>query len=548
MVDGRGSWGTTVSVRPPALVAAIGTLLCLLGSSGAGAASLEPVGDFDSPIFITSPPADPDRLLVVEREGVVQEKRPGKASAPFADLTALVECCESERGLLSIALAPDFPTSDRFYAAYTGNTAAGGAVGDIHVDAFRDQEGSLVREAILTVAHSLNKNHNGGQLQFGPDGGLFISVGDGGGGGDPFDAGQNLDTLLGKLLRIEPRPGELDPYSIPADNPFVGTAGRDEIWAYGLRNPWRFSFDRQSGDLIVADVGQGVREEVNFAPSPVSGAVGGAGANYGWDCREGLIEYSGPSSDACDGADDFTDPVFDYPHVDPEGGGAFGCSITGGYVVRDSSLDDLFGRYVYADFCQGQIRSLLLPDGGGAATDDRAAGLAVANPTSFGEDSCGRLYVASNEGTVHRLVGDQPADCGAEPEPEPEPEPGPGPGTQPEPGLLVPGTSPSLLVQPRTRPRAVPRLLIRAADAGKRSVHITVRVRPCAGNAGKRVLLKRGGRRLAARRLNRSCIARFRARIRGRSTFRAVLPLQHGTLRSRRLSRAPAGSAGSRDT
>ena len=546
MVDWDDSRGRTVSVRPPAFVAAIGTLLCLLGDSGAGAASLEPIGDFDSPIFITSAPADPDRLLVIEREGIVQEKRPGEPSTPFTDLTALVECCESERGLLSIALAPDFATGGRFYAAYTGNAAAGGEVGDIHVDAFRHQEGSQVREPILTIGHSLNKNHNGGQLQFGPDGDLYISVGDGGGGGDPFDAGQDLNTLLGKLLRIEPRPGQSPSYEVPAGNPFVGSmAGMDEIWAYGLRNPWRFSFDRESGDLIVADVGQGAREEVNFAPSPSPGSVGGAGANYGWDCREGLIEYSGPSSEACDGAGGFTDPVFDYPHVDPEDGGAFGCSITGGHVVRDSGLDDLFGRYVYADFCQGQIRSLLLPDGGGAATDDRAEGLAVANPTSFGEDSCGRLYVASNGGTVYRVVGDEPADCGAESEPEPEPGPGPAPGPGPEPGLLVLGTSPTPLVQLRSSGR--PRLLLRAAEAGSRSVRITVRVKPCAGHSGKRVLLKRGGRRLAARRLSRRCIARFRARVRGRSTFRAVLPLQRGTLRSRRLSRAPASSSGSRD-
>lgn len=190
-------------------VAALAGSFALLAATGAGAkaASLEPVGTFEQPIFVTSDPEDPDRLFVVEREGVVQVVEEGVAGV-FADLSDLVSCCAGERGLLSIALAPDFAASGRFYAAYTGTAAAGGDLGDIHLDAFRhDGAGELVREPILSVGHPDFSNHNGGQLQFGPDGFLYLSTGDGGGGGDPLESGQSLDTLLGKLLRIDPRPG-----------------------------------------------------------------------------------------------------------------------------------------------------------------------------------------------------------------------------------------------------------------------------------------------------------------------------------------------------
>jgi hypothetical protein len=514
--------------------AALVASLSLLWAAGASAASLEPVGTFDRPIFVTSHPDDPEVLFVGERDGLVVQVDEADTEV-FADLTPLVSCCTSERGLLSIALAADFAASGRFYAAYTGTVAAGEAEGDIHVDAFRpgDQgEEELVRERIIDIGHSANANHNGGQLQFGPDGYLYVSVGDGGGGGDPFDAGQDLGTPLGKVLRIDPRAGETPAYAIPAGNPFAepGDGALDEIWAYGLRNPWRFSFDRESGDLAIADVGQGAREEVDHAPSPAPGTVGGAGANYGWDCREGLLEYTGPPggpSAACGGIGGLTDPVFDYPHEDPEDGGAFGCSITGGYVVRDASLGDLFGRYVYADFCQGQIRSLLLPAAGGPVGEDRSEGIAVANPTSFGEDSCGRLYVASNGGVVYRLVGDEPAVCGEGPGPgpDPDPEPSPQPEPQPAPVPVVPLISPpgpTLRPQP-TRAIAL-RLRARVATRPSRRTRIVVRVTPCAGHAGRQLLLNRGGRRLAAKRLDRRCTARFHVPIAGRSTFRALLP------------------------
>ncbi len=189
----------------------------------------------------------------------------------LADFTTLVACCVNERGLNSIVPAPDFESSGRFYAAYAGTIAAGGEEGDIHVDSFRPEPlpgNGLIREPIIEIDHDQNTDHYGGQLQFGPDGDLYISVGDGAGGGDPLGSGQSIETLLGKILRIEPRPGETPAYMIPVGNPFSGVSGEDEIWAYGLRNPWRFSFDRLSGDLVIGDVGQGLREEIDYAPSP----------------------------------------------------------------------------------------------------------------------------------------------------------------------------------------------------------------------------------------------------------------------------------------
>jgi Glucose / Sorbosone dehydrogenase len=478
---------------------AIAFLLCF--APAARGATLEPVGDFDQPIFVTSDPLDPDTLLVVEREGRLVRVHDGVVGE-LADLTSLVSCCSSERGLLSIAPAPDFHVSGLFYAAYTGKPAAGGAEGDIHVDAFRHDGGALVREPILSVGHAANPNHNGGQLQLGPDGHLYVSTGDGGGGGDPLESGQSLSTLLGKILRLEPHPG-----------------AAAEIWSYGLRNPWRFSFDRASGDMVIADVGQGAREEVDLAPSPAPGLVGGGGVNYGWNCREGTIAYTSPGA-SCAGASGFIDPVFDYPHADPEDGSAHGCSITGGYVVRDPSVADLYGRYVYADFCAGEIRSLALPGGGvGAATGDRSEGLRVSSPVSFGEDSCGRVYVVAQAGAVFRLVGPAPASCPPLPTSGPPtpslPVPGPVSSGQGPPESLAstgPG-SPQIRLARRSRP----------AGDGLRLV-LTARATPCPEQAGSTVQLNRGGRRVAAKRLSRDCIARFRLRVDRRSTFRALLP------------------------
>jgi hypothetical protein len=493
--------------------------------STAGAATLESIGSFQQPISITSDPENSDRLLIAEREGVVIEVWP-IGSAPFADFSSLVSCCESERGLLSIALGPDFSVSGRFYAAYTGTPAAGGAEGDVHVDSFRrdpSSPGQLVREPIISIDHALNPNHNGGQLQFGPDGYLYVSLGDGGGGGDPLGNGQDTEALLGKILRIDPHPGQQPAYAIPPTNPFVGGAGLDEIWAYGLRNPWRFSFDRITGDMVIADVGQGAREEVDFAPSPAPGVVSGGGANYGWNCREGLIAYSAPGAE-CASLSGFAEPVFDYPHVDPGGDAAFGCSIIGGFVVRDPSLTDLYGRYVYTDYCTREIRSLVLPsEASGRANDDRSEQLTVAKPTSFGEDACGRVYVASDEGQVYRLIGAAPAEC---------------PTSKPPDGPSAPAGAASPVGSTTRFPLVITAghgvLVNLRAQETRAGLKIFTSVSPCAGHEGEAMQLNRGGRRLAVKQLNRDCTAGFSTSVDGRATFRALLR-GDPVIRSKRL-------------
>jgi hypothetical protein len=471
-------------------------VLALSCTAAAAAAALEPVGDFSQPIFVTSAPANPDDLFVVERQGRVVEDDAGSRSV-FADLTRLVSCCESERGLLSIALAPDFDSSGRFYAAYTGTPAAGGAEGDLHVDAFRPEGVALTREPLFSVGHSVNANHNGGQLELGPDGNLYVSVGDGGGGGDPFESGQDLGSLLGKILRLEPHAG-----------------AEPQIWSYGLRNPWRFSFDRLGGAMVIADVGQNAREEIDVASSPAPGAVGGEGSNYGWNCREGFIAYTNPGA-SCTGASGFTEPVFDYPHADPGDGTAHGCAITGGYVVRDPSLGDLYGRYVYADFCVGEVRSLALPAGGsGLATDDRSEGLDVTNPVSFGEDSCNRIYVIAEAGTVYRFVGATASACAA------------APGPPSSPGRTETGSaSPPGRVDTAKRKQVRLRLSVSAHPLREGlQLLLTARLTPCVDQAGETVQLNRGGRRVAGKRLDGRCVARFHRWIAHRSTFRALLP------------------------
>ena len=415
----------------------------LMLPAGAGAASLDPVGSFSSPMFVTSDPTDPDRLFVVEQGGRIRLLENGTQST-FLDLTTptdLVSCC-GERGLLSMALAPDFETSGHFYVYYT-REGSGLSLGDIQIDEFTatppsaDSVPQSSRRAVLTVQHdngiTAHTNHNGGQLQFGPDGHLYAATGDGGGGGDPFEAAQNRDSLLGKLLRIDPDPSGGNAYSVPAGNPFVGGAGADEIWAFGLRNPWRFSFDRLTGDLLLGDVGQGAWEEIDYAPAPDAGK----GVNFGWDCREGRHVYEADNpSDPNDCIAPLTDPIFEY--ANPAQGSA---AVTGGYVARDESLGDLYGRYLYADTYEGVVRSLVpgLPDASGA----RSEGLAVTLPVSFGEDSCGRVYVTSlaapPANNVFRLTGESPADC--DPPPPPVFCDGVEATIVAEPGVPVAGTS-----------------------------------------------------------------------------------------------------------
>ena len=363
----------------------------------AEALSLQSIGAYSEPVYVSSDPGDPDRLFVVERAGRIELTTPTRTST-FVDLTPLVDSGSQERGLLSMAFAPDYATSGLAYVYFTGKDA-----GSIHV-AELEASGAVADPAtlrnVLTIPHP-RENHNGGQLQFGPDGYLYIGTGDGGGGGDPDDNAQDTGSLLGKILRIDPRRSGTRPYTVPAGNPFIGTAGRPEVWSLGLRNPSRFSFDRATGALAVGDVGQEEWEEVDYVPQPGAGR----GVNFGWDCREGRHPFPFASS-ACP-AGGLTEPVLEYSHS------TGGCAVTGGYVVRDPGLAELAGRYVYADYCDGEIRSAVL--GLPAATGDRSERLDAGNPSSFGEDSCGRVYVTSLTGEVSRLVDSTPTLCEASP-------------------------------------------------------------------------------------------------------------------------------------
>ncbi|MCB0865419.1 MAG: PQQ-dependent sugar dehydrogenase [Solirubrobacterales bacterium] len=366
--------------------------------AGASAVSLDQVGAYDEPVFVTSDPANPDRLFVVERKGDIELTTPAGTSR-FLDIGSLVQTGFNEQGLLSMAFAPDYSTSGLFYVFYV--QAGTGALRVSELRASGDSADPATLRPVITIPHPSAPNHNGGQIQFGPDGYLYIGTGDGGWGNDPPNNSQNLSVLLGKLLRIDPRGSAPGQYTVPADNPFAAPsgAGRSEVWSYGLRNPYRFSFDRATGDLTIGDVGQNDYEEIDYAAAP----AGGRGVNYGWRCREGL--HANPNdSVACDlsGA---TDPVLEYGHT----GGA--CAVTGGYVVRDAGLDELAGRYVYGDYCVGQLRSAVLASP--AASDDRPVGLNVPGLSSFGEDACGRIYVASLNGPVSRLVDGTPTECTA---------------------------------------------------------------------------------------------------------------------------------------
>jgi len=492
---------------------AMACLLLLLAAGSAHALSLEPVGRFDQPTYVTSDPGDANRLFVSEREGKIQLLVGGLAH-PFVDLSSKVECkgsCQGERGLMSVAPAPDFDSSGHIFVQYANDET-----GTIHVDeltAAPDREtASLATLApVFSVPHSQQANHNGGQLQFGPDGMLYSSTGDGGGGNDELHNAQNLGSLLGKILRVAPSPG-----------------ATPSIWSYGLRNPFRFSFDRESGDMVIGDVGQVAREEIDLARSPGPGQVGGSGANYGWNCREGFL--GGPGTDeGCAGsqASDFVEPVFDYPH-DKEAdvpGGASRCAVIGGYVVRDHALGELFGHYLYADLCSGAIRSLRLPAAGEAlAGDDCWTGLEVSSPVSFGEDAASRVYVVTEGGEVLRLAGSPSAAC-------PTPLPSGGGESGGGGSAMSPGSKGDDGPGPgQNRPRRAALALEADRSPVRRGARVllSVRLNPCAGRAGELVKLRRGGRPNGSVRLGEGCRAGFVRRIRHSSSFAAEIAAGDG--------------------
>lgn len=325
-----------------------------------------------------------ERLFVVEQAGVIRVvDSAGLASQPFLDIRDRVGS-GGERGLLGLAFPSDFASSGRFYAYYTDRSGTS-VLSRFRVSDDPSRADPASEEVLITQAQP-RANHNGGQLAFGPDGYLYWGLGDGGGGGDPTNAGQNLATLLGKLLRIDVGPSS--GYAVPPTNPFVTTEGAlDEIWAYGLRNPWRFSFDRATGDLYVADVGQNQIEEVNFQSAGSPG-----GQNYGWNVMEGDACFA-PAS-GCDQSG-LVLPVFTYRH-----GPTTGRSITGGYVYRGQAIPELSGRYLYGDYVSGRVW-----------VTDAASGWegtllwdADFSISTFGEDAAGELYVVDHDGRLYRLA------------------------------------------------------------------------------------------------------------------------------------------------
>ncbi|MFN2432371.1 MAG: sorbosone dehydrogenase family protein [Gemmatimonadota bacterium] len=355
--------------------------------STSGPPRLEEVArGLDFPLYLTSPPADA-RLFIVEKGGRVRIVRGGQLlPEPFLDISSQVSR-GSEQGLLSMAFHPQYASNGRFFVYFT-NPAGNTRVVEYRASSEPDRADPGSARTLLEVDQPF-ANHNGGLVLFGPDGKLYVGLGDGGSGGDPLEAGQDLGTLLGKILRLDVDVGS--PYAVPPDNPFVGRGGaRGEIWAYGLRNPWRFSFDRRTGDFFVADVGQNRFEEVNALPA---GDLGGE--NYGWDVMEGKHCFEPESGCPTEG---LTLPVVEYGRADRS------CSVTGGYVYRGEAFPDLQGLYFFSDFCSAFVRSFRLS--GGAATDERSwpdLSPPEGNVSSFGEDAAGELYILSGSGTVYRI-------------------------------------------------------------------------------------------------------------------------------------------------
>lgn len=363
---------------PRLAVALVALAIVLVAAVAGGAASsapadvraadvrLERVGRFASPVHVTAPRGDPSRVFVVERSGRIRVVRNGrKLGRPFLDIRSRVSCC-AERGLLSMAFAPDYATSRRFYVFFTDNT------GDLRVVRYRTSSNPNrarrgTARSMMRVRHRSFPNHNGGQLAFGPDRLLYVSTGDGGGGNDPRNNAQRRRSLLGKILRINPK--------YPRRRP--------RVYSRGLRNPYRFSFDRETGDIAIGDVGEAAIEEVNFKTRGRA-----RGANFGWDVFEGTRRLRGGTVRGHDR------PVIQHSHA------SGWCSVIGGVVVRDRA-NDLYGRYVYGDHCRGEVYSARLSASG--ASGVRREGLDVERMSSFGEDALGRVYVASLSGPVWRL-------------------------------------------------------------------------------------------------------------------------------------------------
>jgi glucose/arabinose dehydrogenase len=471
--------------------------------ASAEAARLIELGTFPQPIYVAAPPGDFTRLMVVEKGGSIKVLESGSADL-FLDVSSAVGgiATAGEQGLLSMAFSPDYATSGLLYVYYTAADGMSNRVDEFRVSADPSQADPATRRQVISVPHTRGERHNGGQVAFGPDGLLYVAPGDE--GNDPNPA-QDPASLSGKVLRIDPLASGLDCpasptdcYGIPPDNPFVGSAGADEVYHLGLRNPFRFSFDRANGDLMIGDVGDDTREEVTLVPAGTA-----AGRNFGWPTCEGS---------SCTGATppNYLGPALEYAQPSLR-------AVTGGVVVRDPMLPELLGRYIYADFYEGAIRSTILT-AGAAAGHGTSIGLTVSSLAAFGEDNGNCVYIASLFGPVYRLAADEgpaPVPCS------------PRFATAPAPAAATPLDLAGPLLQTRVRRRQ--RVLRhRGAIAYARCDE------PCTVAAGGKLRIGRRSYRL--RRENQAAAIRPRARIKVRLTPRARRALRRALREGRRAS------------
>ena len=353
-------------------------------ASTAATIRLEQIGEFRSPVYLTAPAGDP-RLFIVEQAGRIRVVKNGRAeSNAFLDIADRVRS-GGEQGLLSMAFHPEYRTNGQFFVNFTDKS------GDTHVERFTVSRSNpdIADAASAKLVIKIDQpyaNHNGGLVMFGPDGMLYIGMGDGGSGGDPRGNGQNRNALLGKILRINV--SRTEPYSIPEGNPYRNGGGRPEIWSTGMRNPWRFAFDRASGLLYIADVGQNQLEEINVEPASRGGL------NYGWNTMEGDRCYG---SGSCDRTG-LVMPKVTFTHVGNN------CSVTGGFVYRGRQIPSLAGTYFYSDYCAGWLKSFKMANG--AVTDQKTWTVpSLGHVVSFGEDGAGELYILSESGKVWKIAG-----------------------------------------------------------------------------------------------------------------------------------------------
>jgi glucose/arabinose dehydrogenase len=480
--------------RPLLVLLATAALAAAWASAPAAAFDLVQLpGTYSQPVQVTGPPGDGSQVLVVERFGRIMEVG---SPTPFLDLTGQVDT-NSEEGLLSMAFARDYATSGRYWILYNADlpdTPSGSdpAGSDIVVEErLRDDPGHAAE--IIRIPHPEFGNHNGGQIQLGPDDNLWISTGDGGGGNDQLRHAQRPDSLLGKLLRITPRPG--GGHDIPPGNPFEHGGGAPQVWALGLRNPWRWSFDRVTGDLLLGDVGQGLMEEIDRAPAPGLGC----GANYGWSAMEGTepMPFATLSSP-------HTPPLIVHRRADTPSWKA----IAGGFVIRDPALGADVGKYVYGDFYVNELWLANPQTGATAPTDELVSSL-----SGWGEDGLGRVYAVSlNNGAAYRLVpeggganGDAgppveftPPGCAAAPRDDGD---GSGDGSGPEFSFDPPATGfGPFTIEPPPAPQARPALRLTAGTAPRQRAARTGRIFLRAGCDAPCVVTARGTLRVGARR------------------------------------------------